>query len=200
MCYNAAMTDFLSTFVGSPARAKVLRLFLFNEGVSFTVADVAKRAQISKESAQKEVNFLKRLGVITGERAKGKRTLHYALDSSSKHLRMLQMFVRDTSATDHDAITTRLRPAGRLKLVVASGMFVDDSSSRVDLLIVADSLNERKLASALRSIEADLGRELRYASFVTDEFQYRLTIYDKLIRDIFDYPHLIFLDKIGATK
>lgn len=194
--------DFLGTFVGGISRAKVLRLFLFNVEDSFTVEEVMKRAQVTKDVARTEIRFLSRLGVAKKIQVvrKGKKRVAHALDMNNKHVHMLQIFVRDSSAIDNKAITTRLRVVGRLKLVIASGVFVDDANSRVDLLVVADSIDERKLQSALRSIEAEIGRELNYASFITEEFQYRLTIYDKLIRDIMDYPHRVFLDKLGVTR
>jgi hypothetical protein len=37
------------------------------------------------------------------------------------------------------------------------------------------------------------GAELTYAVFDTKEFLYRLNMYDKLIRDILDYPHEVVL-------
>ena len=49
----------------------------------------------------------------------------------------------------------------------------------------------------MSSIEAELGKELRYAVFETPDFQYRLGIYDKLIRDIFDSEHQKIIDKLG---
>jgi hypothetical protein len=38
-------------------------------------------------------------------------------------------------------------------------------------------------------MEAEIGGELSYAVFETKEFLYRLNMYDKLVRDILDYPH-----------
>jgi hypothetical protein len=49
-------------------------------------------------------------------------------------------------------------------------------------------------------MEAEIGKELRYAYFSTDEFRYRLSMYDKLIRDILDYPHRVLLDKLGILE
>ena len=192
--------DFLSGFLGSSARAKALRLFVFNAEGVFTSAEVGQRAQLTRAAAQKEVNFLKRLGIIKQARSKSGQPNRYQLDTDNAHLPALTAFLRDVSGIDHGEFTARLRGAGKLKLVIASGSFVDDSASRVDLLVVADALNERKLQTALRGIEADLGRELRYAAFLTDEFTYRLTVYDKLIRDILDYPHRVYLDRLGVTK
>jgi predicted nucleotidyltransferase len=90
-----------------------------------------------------------------------------------------------------------LKKAGNLRLVVLSGVFTDAAESNVDLLVVGDRLDERSLARAVHTIEAELGREIRYASFSTDDFNYRRGIYDRLIRDLFDYPHQALLDRIG---
>ena len=49
----------------------------------------------------------------------------------------------------------------------------------------------------MSSIEAELGKELRYAAFETLDFQYRLGIYDKLIRDILDSQHQKILNKLA---
>jgi hypothetical protein len=46
-------------------------------------------------------------------------------------------------------------------------------------------------------MEAERGKELVYAYLETQDFQYRLGMYDKLIRDILDYPHQVLLDKIS---
>jgi hypothetical protein len=53
------------------------------------------------------------------------------------------------------------------------------------------------LERAIRDIESEVGKELTYAAFKTDDFIYRLGMYDKFIRDILDYPHEKILDKIG---
>jgi hypothetical protein len=67
----------------------------------------------------------------------------------------------------------------------------------VDLLIAGDNLDERALARAVHVIEAELGREVRYASFSTEDFRYRRGVYDRLIRDVLDYPHRVAFDRIG---
>ncbi len=69
----------------------------------------------------------------------------------------------------------------------------------MDILAVGDRLDEKKLGNAVRALEAELGRELRYAAFSTEEFKYRRGVYDRLIRDVFDYPNRIPLDRMGIT-
>jgi hypothetical protein len=91
-----------------------------------------------------------------------------------------------------------LKRSGTLRLVALSGFFTGSHEAQVDLLVVGDNLEERSLATAVRALEAELGREIRYASFSTPDFRYRLGIYDRLLRDIFDYPHRLLVDKIGS--
>jgi hypothetical protein len=60
-------------------------------------------------------------------------------------------------------------------------------------------MKESRLKSAIRDLEAHIGHELRYAAFSTADFTYRLGVYDRLIRDILDYPHQIIVDKLNPN-
>ncbi len=64
---------------------------------------------------------------------------------------------------------------------------------------MGDKLEERPLTAAVHLLEAELGRELRFASFSTEQFRYRLGVYDRLLRDVFDYPHRPILDRLGLS-
>ncbi len=90
-----------------------------------------------------------------------------------------------------------MKRVGTLRAIVLSGVFTGVIESKIDLLIVGDRVDEKALITAVHSIEAELGRELRYASFLTPDFRYRAGVYDRLIRDIMDYPHRTILDRIG---
>ena len=45
-------------------------------------------------------------------------------------------------------------------------------------------------------MEAEIGRELSYGVFETDDFRYRVSVCDKFIRDILDYSHKKILNKL----
>ena len=83
--------------------------------------------------------------------------------------------------------------------MTVSGVFIQKPDSRVDLLIVGDRIKSTSLDRIIRNLEAQIGKELRYASFSTKEFRYRLNVYDRLIRDILDFPHEPVLDRIGVA-
>lgn len=186
--------DQLAKLFGSASRLKMLRLFLFNSTETFTAGEAEVRAKIGKEDSKKELAVLTAAGVL--RRSTGKEA-RYTVNDNFEFLPALESFIRATTAVRPAELLTRLKKAGTLKLVVLSGLFTGASESKVDLLLVGDALDERSLASAAAALEAELGREIRYATFSTTEFRYRRGVYDRLLRDIFDYPHRLLVDKIG---
>ncbi len=185
----------LAKLFGSPARLKTLRLFMFNQDTSFEVADIVTRTKLSKEAVRSELADLSAAGFL---RKKGTHTnARYQTNPRFEHREALDTFIRETTILSSKYIVTSLRRAGVLRLVVLTGLFTGILEPQIDLLVVGDHLNERTLASAVHSLEADLGREIRYAFFATADFRYRLGVYDRLLRDVFDYPHRLLVDKIG---
>ena len=81
--------DPLSRLFGSPARLKLLRLFLFNEDVAITAPEAAFRSKLSKEAARKEINVLVASGVIRKKTA-GKTA--YQASRKFPHYDALQQF------------------------------------------------------------------------------------------------------------
>lgn len=185
----------LAKLFGSPARLKVLRLFTFNQNVSFSLDEIAGRTKLTPIATRRELVEFSAAGLL---RKRGARAAaRYQVNPRFEHLAALNVFIRDTTTVRSQDILAALRRSGSLRLVVLSGFFTSMIEPQIDLLIVGDTLDERVLAHAVHALEAELGREIRYASFATADFRYRRGVYDRLLRDIFDYPHRILLDKIG---
>lgn len=185
----------LAKLFGSPARLKTLRLFVFNRETALSPVEIAQRTKLSKDAVRRELAELLDSGLV---RKKGANVLaRYQTNPNFEHLDAFDAFIRETTSVRPQTMVALLRRAGALRLVVLSGLFTGVLESQIDLLIVGDRLDERVLAAAVRSLEAELGREIRYASFTTEDFRYRYGVYDRLLRDVFDYPHRLLIDKIG---
>lgn len=207
--------DVFGKLFGSEDRVKILRLFLFNPEQAFSVDDIAGRAKSSLPVVRHEVGLLKKARLVKGKRftklvqkkiGKGKKEIvvrkkegGWILDPEFPHLEPLEHLLIKTVFLKNEELLRRLAPIGKLKLVVIAGVFTQDRDSRVDLLIVGDSLRKQAIQNIMKTIESEVGKELRYSAFETSEFEYRLGMYDKLIRDILDYPHKKILDRIGIS-
>ena len=185
------MKKSISHIFGGEAKVRIMRLFIFNVGQTFPISEVATRAKVRSNVARKEVNILTKAGLIK-KMAKG-----YILNSSYPYLAAIANFLVDANPISDKEIVRKISKAGAIKLVLVSGVFLHDRDSRIDILVVGDHLSQSKLLSAISSIEAELGKELRYAAFETSDFNYRMGIYDKLIRDIIDAKHKKILNKLG---
>jgi hypothetical protein len=189
--------DPLSRLFGSSARIKLLRLFLFNDDLSFTLPDIAFRTKTPADSVRKELRALIAAGVV--KKKSGKMGVTYGASRKFPYYDALQSFVRSTTNLSDSNMVNTIKRSGSVRLVVLSGLFTGVPETKVDMLVVGDRLDDRTLDASVRTLEAELGRELRFASFTTEDFRYRRGVYDRLLRDIFDFPHRILLDRIGIT-
>lgn len=188
--------DPLAKLFGSPARVKLLRLFLFNADQAYSVNDAASRTRLGKAPVRKEIVNLVAAKVLR-KKGNGTKTTFMA-DTRFTHYEALQGFLRATTGVSDADILGGLKKAGTLRFVTLTGLFTGAIEPKVDLLIVGDRLDDRVLGNMIHAIEAELGRELRYAAFSTEEYKYRTGVYDRLIRDVLDYPNRAILDRMSA--
>lgn len=188
------MSISIAHIFGSEGKVKIMRLFIFNPTLAFTVAETATRAKVSPGATRREINNLVKAGLLK------KRGKAYTLNRSYKYLPALGHFLIDANPLSEKEIVRRISTAGTIKLILTSGIFLRNPDARVDILVVGDNIKHGKLLSVMSAIEAELGKELRYAVFETSDFQYRMGIYDKLIRDILDARHEKILNKLGLES
>lgn len=191
------MTDTLQKLFGGNSRLKLLRLFLFNPKVTFTVAEAAERSQSKSVEVRREFALFHQIGLIKKSRRGAAAAARFQLNGDFEYTLALQNLLLNTS---HQALElyNRLRRAGTIKFVVIAGVFLGEwDDSRLDLFVVGERLNDKRLKAEVRRLESELGKELRYSALSTDQFYYRLGMNDHLIKDIFDYPHTVVHDRLN---
>jgi len=197
--------EILGKLFGSPHRVRILRLFLLNPEKVLDRADIARRSKVPERDVKKEltmlaeINFIRQKAKVAdedGEKVReGKKG--WQLNPAFPIIKPLKLLLLHTVPFSRDEIARRLRGVGKMKLIVTAGIFIQDENSRTDLLLVGDEIKKAALDSAIRTMEAEIGRELNYGVFETEDFHYRFGVYDKFIRDVLDYPHEKILDKLG---
>ena len=209
----------LSKLFGGAGIVKMLRLFLFNPQESYDAKDIAERTKTPADLVRNEVKMLEQIGFVKRKsfykdsapktvrrrqkqtlaevKPKKKRVSGWVLSPDFPYLTELQALLIGTAPLEAEDVVRRLRKVGSVKLIVVAGVFMHHWDGRLDLLIVGDNLNNRQLSNIIKDVEAELGREMRYAVFGTQDFRYRLGIYDRLVRDVLDYPHRAMVDRLG---
>ena len=125
-----------------------------------------------------------------------KKVIGFVMNPTFEYGETLKKVLLDFQFLDRNAIADRFKKAGRVKFFAVSGVFLNNSESRVDILIVGDSLNRAFVESEVRKLEAEIGKDLVYALFETQDFLYRVQMYDKFVRDILDFEHVRLIEKM----
>lgn len=180
---------------------KIMRLFLLNETSVFTLEDIISRSRVTKANVRKEINSLLAMSfikskVITKEGYRGakKKVVTWHLNYAFPYLPSIRDLLVNPDLLLKEDLPARFKPIGKIKLLVVSGVFIGEKESRVDVLIVGDKLKKNLIQQIIKGLEAEIGKELDYVVFDSDEFKYRLDMYDKLVCDIIDLPHEKLLD------
>jgi hypothetical protein len=192
--------DILGKIIGSVPRVKLMRLFLFHPQTGFTKDQLLKKTKITPSFFKSELSLLEKATFIEKQEAmvvfpvkngpsKKKKAIVYVLNKEFPLLEPLRGLLIESELIGLQELSQRFKTSGKIKLFIVSGLFMKDDRSSLDLLIVGDRLDTGTVQKTIIQLEAEIGKELRYATFSVEEFLYRMKMYDKLLRDIFDFPN-----------
>ena len=131
---------------------------------------------------------------------KPKPAVRYMLNGGFEFLYELRDLVLKSSPAEKNRLVEKINRLGRIKLAIISGVFMNKENADptvADLLIVGDDIENRKLKPFLKGIEAEVGKEIKFAVMEKDEFQYRLSMFDRFIRVLLEGPHEKLINKLG---
>lgn len=206
--------DILEKIFGNAGKVKIMRLFIFNPGAHFDLVQIAERTKTNLQTARLNLKLLHDINLVKvktfareeknpEKRGNGrkqplrKRVRGWTLNENFPYLTALQGFLVQASPLQDRLIVRKFGRTGKIKLLIIAGVFIQEKDSRVDILLVGDNLRRNAIDSTVKDMEAELGRDLTYSVFETKDFNYRLGIYDKLIRDILDYPHKKLVNRLA---
>ncbi|MFA6253865.1 MAG: hypothetical protein WC640_01210 [Candidatus Paceibacterota bacterium] len=205
--------EVLPKLFGSRERVKLLKLFLYNQDLFFSQADITKRTKIRTSILKRELELFEEIGFVVAKKlvvtpvpvgkkkaitkgaSKGKV---WSLSQDFFYLEHLRSMFNVDFLASHSELAERFKNCGKIKLVVLSGLFMPNGGTRADLLIVGDDLRRGVIEGIISTIESELGRELVYAILDTRDYYYRFETSDRFVRDVMDYPHRRLIDKFDA--
>ena len=192
------MSEILEALFGSKARTRILRFFLLNPEKEYRAAEIAKKNMLPAGAVRKEINDLKKIKFIIEHTKKGVK--YYTLDQTFYFYSELKnLFAKSTSSPQCKSLS-RLKNIGDVKLALVSGIFLNYTKSKVDMVLVANNVSRGKLKSVMNSLEAEIGKEVSFVLMNSDEFKYRLDMLDRFLLDFIEGTHMEIIDKIPGFK
>lgn len=191
---NKNMTDILEILFGSRVKLRILRFFLLNPEGEFMIAELSDKNNIDKSATRKELNSLEKIKFISSRSRKRKK--YYKLNKQFPFYSELEKMVLRSNVFPECKSMKKINGIGNVRLVLTSGVFLNYSKSRIDLLIVVDNVSQIKLKNLIKSLEAEVGKEIRYMVLNSEELSYRLDMLDRFLIEFFKSPHDVVISKI----
>lgn len=196
----------MAKLFGSNARVKILKLFLLNSNASYYIRQVARRLNLQLNAVRRELENLETIGLLTShvgnddefEGGRSDRKFYQAnrdfvLFNETKEL------ISKSQILCEKEFTNKLKKLGPIKLLVLSGLFLNDQQAPVDMLIVGE-FNKDKVAKLVRELEEELVTEVNYALLSEDEFRYRQQVTDVFLYGLLESKKVIVIDERGYLK
>lgn len=183
----------LEEIINSKADAAVLSFFLAAPERSFSPLEIAKRLKLTYLKTVHTLNKLVLHGQLRSFSKKGKK--YYLLNPRYKLLPAIKEFLVKNGPKYQDELFSAIRSLGDVKAAFLSGLFVGEPSLPVDVLIVG-RVSQNRLDDFFQKLEKLMGQEINYAIMSEGEFKTRRDTFDRFIKDVFDYRHLVICDNL----
>jgi hypothetical protein len=208
----------LGKLFGSENKVKLLRFFLANQDSQISFSNLLKKVKITKNELKKElknlvnIDFINELTIVDniellvkGKKGKPDKIKNKQTKENGYEFNKLYVFadslanlLLDFRFIDRQELLEDFKRYGKIKLLCLGGVFFRDEEGKLDLLIAGDALDKEKIDNFIKKLEADFGTDLRYAVFESEEFRYRVNMFDRLLRDFWKRPHEKILERIST--
>jgi len=180
---------------------KLLKFFYRQHPTTMAMSDLVIRVQEPAFIVRRELTLLQDIGLIAKTRATKSQPEKFGLRVEFDFFTELQNLILKPSPVETNHLIKRINTLGRVKLAVVAGIFVsqpDDTTyeTPADLFLVGDDIDRAKLAKFLKSLEAEMGTEIRFGVMEKDEFKYRYEMFDRFLRVLLEGPHRKLINKL----
>jgi hypothetical protein len=203
----------LSKLFGSNSRVKILKAFLFHPDERYYIRQLSRDLYLQVNSVRRELENLEDFGLLLSEIGNGSEGDEELIEERNsdrqekKYFRVNKEFplfedvkglIIKSQILHKDDFSKDLLRAGSIKLLVLTGVFVNDFKAPTDMLIVG-KINKDRLLKIIRDLERELGREVNFTLLTATEFKYRRDIADIFLYDLLEKEKIIVIDEIGIS-
>ncbi|MDA1334834.1 MAG: hypothetical protein O2794_02355 [bacterium] len=203
--------NILEKLFGDSARARLLSIFVANPQEVFETKDLSTRVGMQAASFRSELKSLEDIGFIrrafkyipiedTKGKIKKEKAEGYMLAKDFPYLKEVTQLFSSHTPLVRERLLVGIKGSGKVNLLVIAGALIGNTRDQVDMFIVGDAFKKQKIEALLKRVEYEIGQEIVYALMSTKEFNYRFGLFDRFLKNLFDNPHEVLVDKIGVPE
>jgi hypothetical protein len=181
----------LNKILESKVKINIITFFLASPERSFYLGELEKR--LSSKSLLPHLSALVKLDLLSTFSKKGRK--YFIVNRKSPFLNDLRLSVSKNFSKYEDELFKSLKKISNLKIGVLTGIFVAAPQMQCDLLL-AGNITDKALEGFIKGAEKLMGQEINYAIFDLKEYEYRKSIFDRFMKDIFENTHIVVVNKL----
>ncbi len=181
----------------SPAKVQTMKLFFRNPETNFLLKEAAKIMKMNLDLAKKQIKRLEKIGLLKTRQVSSRKQL-FSINPNFDFFNELRELILKSSPVSKDKMLKAIRGLGKIKLVLLSGLFTGNDMARADLLVIGNSINQRKLTGFIKNLEAEAGTDINCVVMTTEEFKYRYDMYDRFVRDLLSEKSELLINRLGV--
>ena len=183
----------LDEILESRQEANVIGFLLVAPPRSFSELELSSRLELRPGVLMPILEYLVKQSQLKTFQKGG--THYYLLNTKYRMFPEIRERLARERVPYEDELFTAIRKTGSVQAAYLSGLFTGHPELPVDILIVGNVVDDW-LRQFLENCERMMQQEINYSVMSVREFRERRNTFDKFIKDIFDYPHLVVVDKL----
>jgi hypothetical protein len=187
----------LADILESNQKTAVLAFFLLAPERSFSLKELSKRLHISDKVLVNILREFDELSLIEVFRKDNSEL--FIINQKHKLLPQIKLSVVKNQKPYEDELFNAVKKLGEIKGAFLSGVFTGQPQLPVDILLVG-KINLNKLDLFLQNCKKMLNVDINYSIMTVDEFLMRRDTFDRFLKDIFDYRHVVVIDNTQQRK
>lgn len=167
----------------SNTRIKLLTVFLMNPGEEYFIRELTRKLNEQINSIRRELDNLKKIGLLKS-RAKNRKKYYYINKDFILIEELKSIIIKALSS--NETLAKDIAKMGEVKLLALSGIFINQETTTVDMLIVGNVDRER-LAAYINS-DIKTKRPIKFSIMSEEDYKYRLDCNDQFINELVNDP------------
>jgi hypothetical protein len=213
----------LGRLFGSNSRVKILKLFLLHPEKCYYIRQISRDLKLQLNSVRRELENLEKFGILTshfviakedrGEieldqpeansKTPGKKVTeikqekrYFKADKDFVLFEEIRSLIIKAQILYEKDFAIKIGKTGQPKLIILTGIFVNNPNSIIDVFIVG-KFDRHKLLKVIKELEEELGREINFTIMDIKEFKYRRDITDVFLYTILEGKKFVVIDELG---
>lgn len=184
--------------IDTPSKTRLATFFLVAAPRSFHPEEVRKAVGEPGAVVAATLKHFVKQGFLKHHERRGE--VYYQVNLKYPYYDEVKSFLVKRPMRVRDEVSRELERLNNAALVVLTGLFTGVSRMPTDLVVVGRP-TPSSLKRAVDAVEKEMRQEIFYTLFTEDEFNDRLSMYERFTRDLFENPHVVVADRrVKAEK